>query len=243
MPVPELIFCGGNNPRFAEIAIAAGFRYGCELTGDTPYAPVYFADQDWTAHRRAVAAGQGDAFRVRYMARLAQYRPHMATVLDWERQDQLTEVLIWAEEAAALVDQVLIIPKVPSWNNPIRQIPRTIGGRSVVLAYSVPTRYGGTPLPLSYFTGWPVHLLGGSPHEQMRLCRTFTALGATVVSVDGNMHQKEANRLCAFWRAEKGRKGHWVQLAEVGLGDYGRNSNVEAFRRSCENIAAAWRSL
>jgi hypothetical protein len=231
MSVPELVFCAGKNPTFAAIAVAAGFRYGAQLPCTT-YAPVWFADQDWNRPDRAA-----------YIAALRQHRPALATVLDWERADQLAEVLGWAEDAAPLVEQVLIIPKVVSWSNPLDQLPRRIGGAEIVAAYSVPTRHGGTDLPIAYFAGWPVHLLGGSPHEQMRLVRSFAAVGATVVSVDGNMHQRQANELGAFWRAQKGRKGHWVQLAEVGAGDWGRDSNVEAFRRSCENIAAAWRLL
>lgn len=225
----DLIFCAGKNPTFAAIAIAAGFRYGAQLPCAT-YGPVWFADQNWKRPDRT-----------RYMQALAAERPHMATVLDWERPEQLPEVLGWAEDAASLVERVLIIPKLASWSNPLDRLPRRIGHAQVVAAYSVPTRHGGTDLPIRSFAGWPVHLLGGSPHEQMRLARVFAAHGAMVVSVDGNMHMRQANLLGAFWRAEKGRKGHWVQLSEVGDGDFGRDSNVEAFRRSCHNIMDAWR--
>jgi len=234
MERPELIYCGGNNARYAAIAIAAGYRYGCELTGDTPYAPVYFADQDWTAHKRAVAKGRGDAFRAKYMARLAQHRPAMATVLDLERAEQVGEVLSWAEEAAQYVGRVLIIPKYTCATD---ALPRRIGGADVILAYSVPTRYGGTEVPVWEFQGWPVHLLGGSPHAQMRLWRYMD-----VVSVDGNMHQERSNR-CQFWSAQKGPKGHWWQLSEAGDTDRAKGARDRAFRRSCENIMAAWGAL
>jgi hypothetical protein len=34
-----------------------------------------------------------------------------------------------------------------------------------------------------------------------------------------------------------------MQLAEVGEGDWGKDANQEAFRRSCENIKEAWSRL
>lgn len=219
----DLIYCAGKNARYEAAAHAAGFKIGAQLPA-TVYHPVYFADQDWRRPDRA-----------RYMAALAQHRPVVATVLDWERRDQLDEVLSWAEEAAQYVQRVIIIPKVLSWNNPLDLLPRRVGGADVVIGYSVPTRHGGTDLPLSYFERWPVHLLGGSPHAQMRLARRLN-----VVSADGNMHQLQSQS-GRFWSAEKGSKGHWRQLREIGI-DLPTDNNLEAFRLSCENIAAAWRA-
>jgi hypothetical protein len=216
---PELIFCGGKNPRFAAIAIAAGFRYGAQLPCTT-YGPVYFADQDWKHPDRTA-----------YMVALAEHRPVLATCLDWEREEQLSEVLSWAEEIAQWTQRVLIIPKVFSG---IERLPRRINSKDVVLAYSVPTAYGGTQVPAWEFAGWPIHLLGGSPQAQMRIARYLD-----VVSVDGNMHQQQANK-CRFWTATPGPKGHWRQLSSAGAGDWGEGSNYEAFRRSCDNILAAW---
>ena len=76
----ELIYCAAGNRRFAEIATSHGFRYGAQLPGTvyTDVAPLYFADQDWKEPNRD-----------KYMSALAQHRPHMATVLDWEREEQL----------------------------------------------------------------------------------------------------------------------------------------------------------
>lgn len=221
MSRPELIYCAGKNQRFEAVAHAAGYRIGVQLP-NTVYHPIYFADQDWKRPDRG-----------RYMAALAQHRPHMATVLDLERPDQLSDVLSWAEEAAQYVRQVLIIPK---YSGAVDHLPRVIGGGAVVLAYSVPTAFGGTEVPIWEFGGWPVHLLGGSPHKQMELTRYLT-----VVSVDGNMANKMAHR-GRFWSAEKGPKGHWRNLREIGV-DLATDNNLEAFRRSCENIAVAWSIL
>lgn len=231
MTAPTLIYCGGGNRRFSQIAIDAGYKYGAQLP-DTVYQPLYFADQDWRK-----------ADRERYMAALARHRPHMATVLDWEQEEQLAEILDWAEEAAQYVQEnILIVPKVPGT---IGRLPRRIGGRGVVLGYSVPTTYGGTELLLGEFAGWPVHLLGGSPQAQMHTWYHLTPI-ADVVSVDGNMAQKLANARCQFWvpgNATWARNRYWPQLGEAGDGDWGQDAPYEAFRRSCVNIMAAWAAL
>jgi hypothetical protein len=222
---PTLIYCGGGNPRFYEIATAAGFKYGAQLP-NTIYGPLYFADQDWK---------QPD--RDRYMTALQQHRPHMASVLDLERKDQLSEVLSWAEEAAQFVNVVMIIPKV---SGIIPCLPRTIAGAEIRLGYSVPTKYGGTQLFASEFTGWPVHLLGGSPHKQMELSAYFDT-----VSVDGNMFMKMATNFCSFFEPnrKKYRRGHWPTLPEADGKKWGDDAPYEAFKRSCKNIMAMWCSF
>ena len=209
----KLIYCADGNPRLAQIAIDAGFEYGARLPGSVSF-PIHFADQNWKSPDRE-----------RYMAALAEHRPTMATVLDWEREDQRTEVLDWAEEAAQYVEQVLIIPKVIGG---ITTLPRRIGGADVVLAYSVPTRYGGTFVPVWEFAGWPVHLLGGSPHAQMK-----TAHYLDVVATDGNYANLKATKFCEYWRT-----GRWFPIRPKQ-----EDAPYEAFRRSCENIMAAWRML
>lgn len=172
------------------------------------------------------------------MKALAYHRPCMATVIDWEQEEQLPDVLSWAEEAAQHVgESVLIVPKVPGC---IGQLPRAIGDKRIVLAYSVPTSYGGSPLHLLELADWPVHLLGGSPHRQMELYR-YLRCCSEVVSVDGNMTGQQARR-GRFWRSKKGTKGHWVQLSESG--DYReRGVDLECFRLSLEGIKNAWRSI
>lgn len=224
MASPTLIYCADGNRRFAEIAIEVGFRYGVRLPAKGCYFPVYFADQDWKNPNRE-----------RYIAELAQHRPTMATVLDWETEEQLPEVLAWAEDAAKYVERVLIIPKVIG---AIAQLPRMIGGKHVVLAYSVPTSYGGTSVPVWEFREWPVHLLGGSPQRQMEIARYMN-----VVSCDGNYAQKMAVEYCQFWvpgTARYARNRWWPTLREADGGDWGNDAPYEAFRRSCQNIVRAW---
>jgi hypothetical protein len=219
----DLIYCGGGNKRFYEIATGSGFKYGARLP-ETVYGPLYFADQNWHTPKRTA-----------YMAALADHKPHIATVLDWEQDDQLPEVLAWAEEAAQFAEIVIIVPKVMGG---IPRLPRSIGGCEVRLGYSVPTSYAGTSLPAWEFAGWPVHLLGGSPHAQMALAHYMS-----VKSVDGNMYQKMATSWCMFWvpgTARYASNRWWPTLTEADGKRWDGDGPHEAFRRSCENIMAAW---
>lgn len=229
MAIPALIYSAGGNRRFMRIAVDAGFLYGAQLP-DTIYpdiSPLWFADQNWKKPDRAA-----------YMARLAEHRPMQATVLDLEREDQLGEVLEWAEEAAQYVERVVIIPKAFGI---IEWIPDRVGGADVVLGYSVPTRYAGTPVPVWEFGSRPVHLLGGSPQAQMQLTRYLNASSA-----DGNYAMKMATRHCQFWVPGTARyaSNRWwptVREANGGVRVDGDDLVYEAFRRSCQNIMAAWK--
>jgi hypothetical protein len=218
----ELIYCGGGNRRFYEIATTYGFRYGSNLP-ETIYGPIYFADQNWKNPNREA-----------YMNALSLHRPFMATVLDWEYEEQLPEVLSWAEEAAQYVEEILIIPKV---HGGIKQLPRFIGNRPIRLAYSVPTKFGGSDLFLSEFIGWPVHLLGGSPRKQKEISNYLD-----VHSVDGNMAMKMATSRCTFFDpTQKTGKGYWSSILAFDGKRWENDAPYEAFRRSCLNIMQFWK--
>jgi hypothetical protein len=221
--VPELIFCADGNAAHARLAILAGWLYGARLParGLAAY-PLALADQDWRHPARA-----------RYMACLAKYRPALATVLDYEDEAQLAEVLSWAEEAAQHVREgIILVPKVPGC---IASLPRRIGGKDVILGYSVPTSHGASPLGLWEFRGRPLHLLGGSPQRQREVWSYLRGI-ADVRSLDGNMAKKQATSRCLHWTARTTRHGHWQPL-----GGHDGNGHEEALRRSLLNIAAAWR--
>lgn len=180
---------------------------------------MWFADQDWKAPDLA-----------RYAAAVAAHRPEVCTVLDWEEESQLPEVLAWAEAVAPHVGRVVVIPKVPG---EVHRVPAAVGGRPVVLGYSVPTRYGGTACGIWEFAGRPVHLLGGSPQEQLRLSKYLR-----VESADGNMPAQQARR-GRFWSRRKGPKGHWWQLRDGG-DDRAVGVPAACFARSLEAIREAW---
>lgn len=209
----ELIYCASGNPRFAEIAIRTGFTYGAQMPGSVYFKPD-FVDQDWKKPNRAI-----------YMQVLAQWKPRMATVLDWEREEQLDEVLSWAEEAAQYVTEtVILIPKVHSG---IARLPRMIGGKEVRLGYSVPTKYGATQVMAWEFSGWPVHLLGGAPHIQHQI-------GAYISreSLD-----------CSYIRliADYGQWFIGKKLRTVKkLSYYIKDGSYLAFFASCHNMNVLW---
>lgn len=232
----EVIYCAGKNARFSDAALDAGLLLGTRDSDQLTHRP-YFMDQDWEQPDLA-----------RYEALLAAHRPHIATVLDWERRAQLDEVLRWAEMAAQYVQVVVIIPKVIGG---IARLPREIGGKSVRLGYSVPTKYsgpydqerGGVIVPLAEFQAWDgpggVHLLGGSPQSQMHI---YKLLG-NVRSVDGNMILERAHACQYFaWPPVDKVGNRWFpKLAETGGAAYTQDANLEAFRRSCASVLTAWR--
>lgn len=232
----DLIYCSGGNRRFAEIAQNAGFLLGSQLP-QTVYAPIYFADQDWKKPNRD-----------RYLQYLRQHKPHMATVLDWEKPEQLPEVLAWCEDVAAIVDVVMIIPKVLGG---IKRLPTSVGGKPIRLAFSYPTGFGAATWDiLPEMIGWPhgIHILGGQPHDQMAIATgrirrkhhkitrqaDLFASALDVRSVDGNYFQLKATKFCEHWD-----NGRWVP-------DGGRtaiDAPYVAFERSCRNIKTAWERL
>jgi len=221
----ELIFCADSNIRYAEVALDAGWHYGAQLPNPSYFRP-YFIDQDW----------KNPDFEG-YVAAASRYQPYLATVLDWERVEQWDEVMRWAEAVSPYVETVIVIPKVvgQTW-----RIPSLIGGKSVRLGYSVKTSWAGTPVPLSEFEDRPVHLLGGSPHEQLELAHKLN-----VVSVDQSIAQQMANR-CAYWIPRPlwrhAKASHFVTLREADGGWDGMDAPYEAFRRSCNNLAMAWKN-
>jgi hypothetical protein len=216
----ELIYCAGGNKEFAQIAIDSGFLFGSKLPS-TIYHDIYFADQNWKKPNID-----------KYIRELNKYKPKVATVLDLEYVEQLDEVMIWADKVSAIVDTVIIIPKV---SGVIGNIPRTINGSKIRLGYSVPTKYGGTTVDIKEFDGWPVHLLGGSPHQQMKLFNEMN-----VESVDGNMHKKIALNFIKFWeKKNSGAGGTWKRLDDFS----GREKVLKTFERSCINIFEAWSSI
>ncbi len=93
-----------------------------------------------------------------------EHRPELTIARDVECMTSLHEVLKEADQLLEYCDQVAIVPKDPNLASQIKtQIPKRF-----ILAFSVPTKYGGTKIPTKYFDR-PVHLLGGRPDVQRRL--------------------------------------------------------------------------
>lgn len=206
----------------------------------TVYFSPWFCDQDFKRPNLT-----------RYLLALEKSKPTMATAPDWEREEQLSEILEWAEEVAQYAEIVVIIPKVLRG---IKRLPKSIGGKTIYLGYSVATSYGNTPVHLTEFIGWPVHLLGGCPLVQARIAGVFSGdliwfrelPKLNVVSVDCNYHLLMATRFNQYFDPLRtvriARNKLWPTLQEARNGEkWGDGSNkadapYEAFRRSCENI-------
>ena len=227
MGIPALYYVADGNREYARIAVESGWLYGARLPA-TVYERVDFADQNWREPNLE-----------KYLAAIREHRPGMATVIDWEIPEQLPEVLAWAESVAPFVDRIVVIPKVPG---EVDRVPEIVGGKPVVLGYSVPTSYGGTTCGTWEFGRRPVHLLGGSPQAQMDFARYLN-----VVSTDGSMAALQSrkgrfwhNKRSLLWRAS--RSSHWCQLKLTGdLRTDG--AHKECFRKSLKNIKKTWESL
>ena len=229
--LPRLIFCLAGNRTHMQIARDCGWEAGARLPGTLyeQHAPLIFADQDWTAYQRALAQSPAAAAKRRaaYIQAVAAARPWMASVLDWEYADQLSEVLEWAHELAPHVARVMLIPKVVKQ---VDRLPNEIAGVPVVLGYSIPTSHGGTRCGLREFDGRRVHLLGGSPRQQLQAAQLLAGR-AELVSVDGNMCHRASGR-GTYWQA-----GRWRNDGAHAT------TTTEALRRSLTHIRRDWMRL
>jgi len=110
--------------------------------------------------------------------------PKYATVRDLMTPEQCNRagieyfdfdtVMNWAAELEQFAKNVIVIPKY----NCLDDIPERF-----MLGYSVPSRYGGTPLPREMFCGRRIHLLGGSWKRQREYLKFY---GSDAVSFDNN---------------------------------------------------------
>lgn len=174
------------------MAVRMGWKYGIRSTGGACSSynriknhDVCFIDNDFHNYDHS-----------KHLECVAKHRPKYATVLDVMTKTQCREagmkyrdmdqILKWAEEVNEYAENVIIIPK---WDC-VDKIPE-----KYVLGYSVPSSYGGTPLPLKHFQGRRVHLLGGSPNRQIEC---WAALPDEVVSLDNNYILKMA-RYAQVW--------------------------------------------
>lgn len=90
--------------------------------------------------------------------------PAFTVARDIEDLDEIDEILKEALELSRFSGTVLIVPKDIRMTNRFEElIPKEF-----LLGYSVPTKYGGTEIPVSSFDR-PVHLLGGRPDIQRQL--------------------------------------------------------------------------
>lgn len=161
------------------IAVYGGLLYGIRSGDRDPadyYKPV-FIDNKWE-----------DYDHDEHVDFVARFTPKYATVLDLLTREQADSlgmkyvdfdtIMKYAEEVGKYADNVIVIPKYDCIND----IPE-----EYMLGYSVPSSYGGTPLPFEKFEHRRVHLLGGSPRSQWEF---YKQAPEAVVSVDTNYIHK-----------------------------------------------------
>jgi hypothetical protein len=119
---------------------------------------VGFLDIDWKDYN----------FR-KHMDAVKACNPLITVARDVEDRRQLSRVLDQAFYLLEYCDHVVIVPKDTRLQHELEDlIPACF-----LLGYSVPTRYGGTLIPMHAFKR-PVHLLGGRPEVQRKLAETLT---------------------------------------------------------------------
>lgn len=143
------------------------------MPGEIAFMDNPYRDYNHAAHLKAVAATTPTMCTTRDLFTKQQARDEN---VDYYTLDQTIEQ---ASDLAPHVQDLILIPKYDCLDD----IPETISGKRVVLGYSVPTSYGGTPMPISAFKGRPVHLLGGPWGKQRAY---LNLLGDDIISLDNN---------------------------------------------------------
>jgi hypothetical protein len=161
--------------RAANLAVRQGWLPGARYTNLRDvrrFDRLGFLDIDWRNYNFA-----------RHVEAARATRPMLTVGRDIEDIENLERTL---DEGRALLDYadgVIIVPKDPRLGEALEELIPA----GFILGYSVPTRYGGTTLPLRAFRR-PVHLLGGRPDVQRRLAQTLP-----VVSIDCNRFTLDAS--------------------------------------------------
>jgi len=112
----------------------------------------------------------------RHLSVTKEHRPQLTIARDVIAADDLGEILSEADQLLRYSQAVAIVPKAMELEAVLEEaIPSHF-----ILAYSVPTKYGGTDISTDAFKR-PVHLLGGRPDVQRQL-----ATKMQVISMDCN---------------------------------------------------------
>lgn len=181
----DLIFSTSSGPSFAEGQMAMRLGWGVGVLSKAASAAQRFYERYPRAQRLAFMDNEWHEYdHDAHVAGVAALGPKYATTRDLLTREQadaagvewysLEQTLDMAHEVAEHADEVILIPKYDCLDDLPEQF---------VLGYSVPSSYGGTPLPPEAFEGRRVHLLGGPWRSQRAL---LNVLGDDVVSLDNN---------------------------------------------------------
>lgn len=214
----ELIYSSGQNRRLMQIAYDAGYLLGVRSDLDDYGFPISFVDIEYRQPDFAL-----------HLATVKRLRPKYATVPDLSEIATSEQDVARAVKQAEMLGAYCAIPLIiPKRSDQLALIPA-----HYAIAYSVPTSYGGASFGIWKLAGRRVHLLGGSPHEQMKLYQAFPD---EVQSTDGNMAQLLAIKRAKYWQGKR-----WHKHPESGKGI--SDLYLDCWQRSCGNIHAYWRQI
>lgn len=219
----EIIYAAGGNSELSVIAYEEGWRVGTRSDKWHAPLPITFLDIDYKSKNMEKLFEQ-------HLARAAKERPFIATVPDLsDKVVDDRDISRAVNQAIRLADYCRTVLVVPKLTGQIEMLPP-----GLAIGYSIPTSYGGAQYPIWELAGRRVHLLGGNPHEQIKLYRYISAIGK-VISVDGNFAQKMALEYCMYWTQSGRVGGQWHRWPVVS-----RDQQYPCFRLSCQNILKAW---
>lgn len=165
-----------HSKKAIRIALENGWFPGARYTNlrdikSIEFIDLGFLDIDWKNY---------DFFR--HIDAAAATLPKITIARDVESIFELDSILKEAEQLNKYAKLVAIVPK------DIRLAGRfeELIPNKFILAFSIPTKYGGTPISTKYFRR-PVHLLGGRPDVQRKLAKEMK-----VISLDCNRFTYDA---------------------------------------------------
>lgn len=127
--------------------------------------PVGFIDIDWKNYD----------FK-KHLRAVKDHRPLVTVANDLTCLSHFDKTLEQAYELLEWAKSVVLVPKdVRLGPDLAHLIPNDF-----ILGYSVPTRFGGTSIPVECFGGRRIHLLGGRPDVQRRLAESLDVLSLDV---------------------------------------------------------------
>lgn len=139
-----------------EIAKEHGWLIGARYTNTRDiraFNSIDFIDIDWKNY----------SFD-RHLSVVKKHQPKLTVARDIESVEHLDQILSQAEILSNYAEKIIVVPKALE----LDRIMESVIPQQYILGYSVPTKYGGTEIPISNFKR-QVHLLGGRPDVQKRL--------------------------------------------------------------------------
>lgn len=172
-----VILCKGSSPSIPEVIYKTGMLYGTRHT-EKPLLQPFMVDIQWEKYDWQD-----------YLTKLKAWKPVFVMAPDFMNLEQLPDLLTKIQELRDL--GILKIAVCPKFIGAVQYIPK-----DCIIGISIPSTMAGFLPPIEELVGKKVHLLGGSPHNQIKYIREGTNF--TVVSTDINMHSKAASKGTVF---------------------------------------------